>query len=234
MFIHGKKSRVYVSGYDIGQYLKTFSLTATVDTPEASRFGSSYKEYVVGLVDEVVTGDGYFKGSTYQSDYIFNQTFGSTCIWSFYQNGTTVGSQGYGTKSIQNTYKLTSPIDNVVAASVEAKSNVGIEQIKSLHAYQAESNSSYEIALDGIAATTRGAVGYLQMGVPTGGISAKVAIQHSAVGSTWDNLILFSSGAAASAQRNSTITTVKRYTRAQWTLSSTVGSATFNVGIKRM
>jgi hypothetical protein len=203
------------------------------DTVETSVFSSSDKTYVVGLRDATVSAEGFFAGSTVQTDNIFNNVLGSTVIWSYYPAGPALSNAGYGIKSIETSYEITSPIDGVVSVSIEGQAVIGADRILSHHDLVAETTTGAETSIDATAASSRGATGYLQITGITGGITATIRIQDSAIGTTFADLISFTGSTGINAQRAiSSSGTIKRFTRAAWTLSA-AGSVTFNVGMKR-
>ena len=54
-FAHGKNVNVFINQYDFSTYFNDVSATSTVETAEVSAFGSSAKEYIVGLLDGTVS-----------------------------------------------------------------------------------------------------------------------------------------------------------------------------------
>jgi hypothetical protein len=231
---HGKHARTYINGFDLSAYLNSFGVAQTADTAETSVFSSSDKTYVVGLRDATVSAEGFFAGSTFESDYVFDQVLGSTNIWSYYPAGPALSNAGYGIKSIENSYEIMSPIDGVVSVTVEGQAILGADRILSHHDLIAESTTGSETSIDATASSTKGATGYLQVTGFTLGQTAQIVIEESSAGTSWATLISFSSGGSIGAQRAiSSSGTVKRFTRAAWTVSSSSGSVTFNVGMKR-
>lgn len=235
MATHGKNARTYINGYDLSAYLNSFGVAQTADTVEASAFSSSNKTYVVGLKDATVSAEGFFAGSTVETDYVFNQALGSTEIWSYYPAGPALNSAGYGVKSIDNSYEITSPIDGVVSVTVAGQAILGADRILSHHNLTAVSSSGSETAINGGSTSLLGAIGYLQItNVSSTVIEIGVTVQHSSAGTAWANIITFTSGPGIRAERSvSSSTNIKRYTRANWTISSTSGTITFNVGARR-
>ena len=99
----------------------------------------------------------------------------------------------------------------------------------------AETTTGAETSIDATAASSRGAIGYLQVTSMSTNTTTNIVIQDSSAGTSWATLIQFSSsGSGIFAERAvSSSGTVKRFTRAAWTISSSSGSVTFNVGMKR-
>lgn len=235
MATHGKRARTYINGIDMSSYLNKFGVDNMADTVETSAFSSSDKTYVVGLKDATISAEGFFAGSTYQTDSVFSSILGSTEIWSFYPAGPTFGNAGYGVKAIETAYNISSPIDGVVSITADGQAVIGADRIVSYHALTAVSSSGSDVAVDGGSTSLLGATAYLQVtNVSSTVIEIGVTVQHSSAGISWANIISFTSGAGIRAERSiSSSTKIKRYLRSNWMLSSSSGSVTFNVGVKR-
>ena len=235
MAVHGKHARTYVNGNDLSPYLNKFGVQMMADTVETSAFSSSDKTYVSGLRDATMSAEGFFAGSTNQTDYVFNRALSNSAIWSYYPAGPALGNAGYGIDTIETSYEITSPIDNVVSVTVEGQGVIGADRILSYHNLTSVSSSGSGSALDGGSTSLLGAIGYLQVtNVSSTAIQIGVSIQHSSAGTSWANIIAFSTVGGIRAERAiSSSTRIKRYLRANWDLSSTVGSITFNVGARR-
>lgn len=233
-FGHGKNTKVYANGYDLGDYLSNISTPGTADVVETSVFNSSAKTYISGHKDATLSAEGFFDGDADAVDEAFNTALGSTDnVWTWYPQGDSIGSYGYGMETIKNSYEITSPIDGVVSVTAEGQSHVGRDRIVSLHAMSQESSSSGSASsVDNTSATTEGGIGYLQVEAVSGGTLA-ATVQHSSAGSTWSELISFTGTTGRTAERKTATGEVKRYVRAAWELSSSSATATFNIGFRR-
>lgn len=84
------------------------------------------------------------------------------------------------------------------------------------------------------AASSKGAVAVLHCTAASGtSPTLTVKVQHSADGSTWADLIVFTTLSAAGAERKVVGGTVNRYVRATWTIGGTSPSFTFAVTFAR-
>jgi len=229
---HGKNARTYINGYDLTTYLKSFSVIQSADVVDVSAFNQESKTYIVGLRDGTISAEGFFAGSTLETDYVFNQTLASTSIWTYYPNRSGVGQPGYGIKTDQTSYEIMSPVDGAVGVTVAGQATLGVDNIISHIAFQTRASSGVGTAYDNLVATTGGILTYLQLDGITGGITVTVNIQHSSAGTSWATVQTFASS-VRTAQRASTGTNIKRYTRTSWTFSG-AGTAAFNTGVKRL
>jgi hypothetical protein len=78
-FAHGKNVNVFINEFDFSTYFNDVSASSMVETSEVSAFGSSAKEYIVGLQDGTVSLSGMFDGTAaVGTDVFFSTALGST------------------------------------------------------------------------------------------------------------------------------------------------------------
>lgn len=237
--IHGKNTEVFMDGFQMSNILNSIETPVTVDTAETTVFNSSgVKTYVTGNADATITAEGFWQGSSSDAlsvDGILTtalETSGLN-VWSYWPEGTSTGKFGYGVTSIETGYSITSPIDGTVDVTIDGQVSNGRVSLESLRSLSAASTSGNNASDDNTAATTNGGVGYLQR-ITNSTRGLLPAIQHSAAGTTWDDLIAFSSDVARDGQRIAVAGEVKQFTRSEHTLST--GSTTaviFQVGFHR-
>ena len=236
-FGHGSRSKVYVNGYDLTGYLKSFSSSGQADTHETTTFGKTAKEYIAGLKDATLSAEGLLDGATDAIDQVLAAALGgASSIWNWYLQGdAVVGDDGYGFDAIETSYEIETPVEDVASISVEAQSKVGRERVKSLHPLGQETASGNSTVVDNGAATTNGGVAYLQVPALAGTApTLDVKIQHSADNVTYTDLIVFTQVTAGrKAERKAVTGTVNRYVKAVWTLAGTGPTATFHVAFGR-
>ncbi len=230
-FYHSKNARVYMRGYDLTRYLNSIDSPATVDTAEVTTFSTEaapYKNYVAGNADATLSAEGFFDGSSNAVDEVLSEALGDTGgLWTWYPGNDTLGRVGYGFSALSNAYNVRGTIDDACRITAGAQSKTARERLVSLHALQERTSSGEGTAIDQEAATTGGAVGYLQVTEVSSGLSAYV--QHSTSGSTWDDLITFTATTERTSERITATGDVKQYVRAAW---ETTG-ATFHIGFGR-
>lgn len=236
-FGHGKSSVVLANGVNFSNYLNSIETPMEVDTAETTVFNSSgAKSYIPGLKDATLSAEGFYDGSSGSVDSILTSVLGASTpiVWTWYPQGTAAGNYGYGMQTIETSYSLSSPVDEVVTISVEGQSKSGgRDRVESLLALTAETTSGNGSSDDNAAATTNGGVGYFQRtDNSTKGVTP--VIQHSSAATSWATLVAFSSGTAKGGQRIAVAGSVKRYTRASWTITgSTLVSTTLHFGFNR-
>ena len=234
----GKNTKVILDGWPMHDILNSIETPATVDTFETSVFNTSgAKTYVPGNSDATLSAEGFFVSSS--SDSSVESTLASAIsstgsqVWTWWPDGTSTGKTGYGLTSFETGYTITSPVDGTVDISIEGQVTDGRDTIESLRSLTGASTTGNSASDDNTAATTNGGIGYLQRtSNSTRGLLP--AIQHSAVGTTWDDLIAFTSDASRDGQRVAVAGEVKRFTRSEHTLSTgSTSSITFQVGFRR-
>lgn len=228
--LHGKETEVFCNGNDLTSYLRSVSVSAEVDTAEASTFVDDDKVYVPGLVDATLSAEGLFD-ATFDGTVNAITAPGTQSVWSVYQQGDTEGNTGSGLSGDLTSAERTAEIGDVVQVSLEVQSSVGYERIVSHHALAQRTAAGTATVIDGTAATTNGGWGYLHAtGTPSGTVIVK--IQDSADNVTYADLVTLGTVTAAGGWRVPHSGTVRRYTRLVYTPTPS-GTATFVAGFGR-
>lgn len=237
-FRHGKNVKIFVDEFDFSAYFNDMSASSTVDTAETSAFGTDAKTYIPGHKDGTISLSGMFEGtaSTGTDDY-FNTVLGSAT-----KQQVIVAPEGHGNgyraialQADNTSYEKSSPIGDVVQASVEFQSNEGVEHGKILSAGTSVNATGNATSVDDGAATTNGGVGFLSVPVNTRNGNIDVKIQQSADNSTFTDLVTFTTvgSTTATAERIEVTGTVQRYLRASYTVAGSSGAATPVVAFTR-
>ena len=242
---HGKGTKVYLDGIRGDNFLNSIETPVTVDTAETTIFNSSnVKTYIPGNADANLAAAGMWEGSSSESDEFLSGFVGSSSpkVLNWYPDSDALGNFGFGTQVYETGYNINSPVDGVVTVSVDGQADNGKFSVESLRALTTtnttgslSATTASGTADDNSAATTSNGIGWFQrVDTSTGAIVPK--IQHSANNSTWDDLISFSSGTTRNGQRVAAgTTTIKRYTRAEWTITgSSTLSFNFHIGFTRL
>ena len=241
----GRKSKIYMDGLRGDNFLNSIDIPLTVDMLDTTIFNSSgAKEYTNANADATLSAGGLWEGSSSESDNFFQTLVSSTAtkVINWYPNNDTLGNFGFGIEMYEASYTANSPIDGVVSISVDGQANSARHSVESLRALSTanttgslSATTAAGTADDNTASSTKNGIGWFQrVDNTTGAIVPR--IQHSNNNSTWDTLLSFSSGTTRNGQRVAAGTaTIKRYTRAQWTIT---GSSTlafnFNFGFTRL
>ncbi len=112
---HGRHVRVYVDGYDISGYTSTLDVEQTADTVDVAAFGSSKKEYVVGLYDSKVSHDGFFDDTAEEGGHaVLSSRLGSAVNF-MASVGANPGAHGFaGSAELQDMYSVAAAITGAV------------------------------------------------------------------------------------------------------------------------
>ena len=236
-FTHGKNAKVLMNGTDLSGYFSKVHSKGSAETAEVSTLGSTSKAYIPGLKDSTMTVDGYWSGDANGADTYLASTIGSTGIWTIVFATDALGARGYGSTVIESDYEVGAEIGGAVSVSATGQATVGPEPIVVLYPLAAATATATGTQVDGTAATANGSASYLHVSAVSGTSSPSLAakVQHSADGSTWADLAVFTTATAANtAQRVASTGTVSRYLRAIYTITGTTPSFTFHLSTARL
>lgn len=228
--IHGKNGRVFVNGYDISTFLRSFSLEISLETADITGFTLNSKKHLTGQSDAVSSGEGFFDGAVGAIDAILAGIKGTGSIWSYYPEGITNGYYGYGYRALRSNYGTQTTKDDAVRFSVAAQVSQGEERLQSIGGLTTKTSSGSTTVLD-LGASGGGSDGatiYFHATAISG--TAIVVVEDSPDNSTWSTLVSLTNVSAIGAQRVEVSGTVERYIRVTTTLDGGE-SITFQAGI---
>jgi hypothetical protein len=234
-FSHGSTAKAFANGVNLSRYLRSVGASGVRDVAETSGLSSTAKEYIPGLKDATLSGEGMFDGTAGASDPILAAALGASAesVWTVFPASDTIGNRGIGISCHHTQYEVTSPVDDVNMLTVEANSNVGQESIIAHSAHGTVTASGTASAtVDGAAQSTGGGAGYLHA-IFAGTGTFTVKLQDSADDSTYADKQSFTAlSAGTAAQRVAVSGTVARYTRVVWTMAGS-GTAAFQASFGR-
>lgn len=228
-FTHGKLARVYMDATNLSDYMRSVTVSAEIDTAESSTFGADWKQYVKGLRDATISGEGLFE-ATPDAAIMAALDSATKSVWQSYPAGDAVGASGRGLSCDTTSYEPSSEIGDVVAWSVEGQSSVGADRIVSHHPHGQETTSGTAASVDNTDPTTGGGVAYLNVTAISG--TAVITLQDSADDSTYADLVSFGTVTATGGLRVTYAGTADRYTRLVHT--NAAGTITFVAGLGRI
>ena len=238
-FLHGKGGVVAFGAYDLSVYLNELTVPVAVDMAETTTFGKDDKTYIPGLRDTTMSLSGLFDGSANAIDDIFNSVLGGTTA-----TATTAGIGSGAVGSVVRmmsahsaSYEVSSPVGDVVSASVELGSADRGDTGRLLHAFGTITAGGNDTGVDNTTSSTDGGVAHLHVITNSHDGNLVVKVQHSTDNSTWADLVTFTTVATTitTSQRSEVAagTTVNRYLRALYTMSGSTGSVSFLVAFGR-
>ena len=236
-FAHGKNVNVFVNEYDFSTYFNDVSASSMVETAEVSAFGSSAKEYIVGLTDGTVSLSGMFDGTATGTDVVFSAVLGSTTKQNVIvaPSGHSNGASAIMLEADDTSYEVSGAVADVVQTSAEFQSSEGVEHGKILSSGSAISATGNGTSVDNAASSANGGVGFVSVPTNTRNGNITVKVQQSADNSTFTDLITFTvvSSTAKTFQRVEVTGTVARYLRVNYTVAGSTGTATPIVAFSR-
>lgn len=236
-FAHGKNVNVFVNEFDFSTFFNDVSATSTVETSEVSAFGSSAKEYIVGLQDGTVSLGGMFDGTATGTDTVFSAVLGSATkqLVIVAPSGNSVGASAIVLEADDTSYEVSGAVADVVQTSAEFQSSEGVEHGRVLSSGAAITSTGSGTSVDNTAASTNGGVGFLSVPTNTRNGNITVKVQQSADNSTFTDLITFTvvTSTQKTSERVEVAGTVARHLRVNFTVAGSTGSATPIVAFAR-
>lgn len=236
-FAHGKNVNVFINQYDFSTYFNDVSASSMVETAEVSAFGSSAKEYIVGLQDGTVSLSGMFDGTTTGTDTVFSSVLGSSTKQNVIvaPSGHSNGATAIVLEADDTSYEVSGAVADVVQTSAEFQSSDGVEHGKILSSGSAITATGSGTSVDNAASSANGGVGFVSVPTNTRNGNITVKVQQSADNSTFTDLITFTvvTSTQKTFQRVEVTGTVARYLRVNYTVAGSTGSATPVVAFAR-
>lgn len=232
-FVHGKNTAVVMNGYNLSGYLQEAEIEDATESLENTCFGATAKGFQGGLDDGSFSASGLFDGTVGAVDEVLMAAKGvSGTLFTFAPAG--LGTAGLPVKifkALNTSYNASSSVGELVAVSVEAVSDAGMFSASLLAPLASQVASTVNSAtVDSAALSARGYVAQLHVtAIASGNLIAKV--QHSVDGTTWADLVTFTTATAIGAQQAiATTGTVNRYIRA---VGTSTGTVTYTIALSR-
>lgn len=239
-FKHGKSAKCYVNGWDISGYLTKVGSAGKADVAEVSPLGTLDKQFLNGMVEGSMSGDGFFTSEPHQAASVMGSAFeADTTLLTHLPQGDSLGAFGRSMDAAVATFNVDTDTGDAGKITFEASSKVGIQGgviLQPLTQKSSPSGAGTPVN-DVTAATNKSADGYLHVVQSTGG-NLVVTIQHSSDNISYVDLIVFGTKTQAhvSERKSSTVLVasglVNKWLKVNYTLSA--GTATFFVMLSRL
>lgn len=235
-FIHGKSTGVLFNGSNLSSYFNEASVSQDVETAEVTAFGNNAKAYITGLKDGTMSLSGMFDGDQNAVDSVLAGAVGAEAAKpvTITPDGTTFGKVSLSGDSRETSYEISSPVGDVVSASMEVQVTGGVDRGVLLSALNAVTVTGTGTSVDNAASTSNGGVAYLHVTANAHSAGSTFKVQHSADNTTFVDLVTFTTVATntTGGERIAVSGTVNRYVRASHTLAGT-GSVTYSIAFSR-
>lgn len=226
-FTHSISAKLYLSGYDVSTYFKSFGVQGTKATAEISTLGDTFQQFVSGLGGGTTTLDGFFDNAAGGAVTLLQAAFGSTSkVFTAYPQGATILNLGLAQSGFTTSLDTQADIGSAVSVSGSMLSTTGFDLGVSLITPVAVTGAGNGTGVDQAAATTNGARAYLQL-TSFSGTDCTIIVADSADNAAFATIGTFTQNTAIGSERISITGTVRRYIR--YTISGTFTSVTFNV-----
>lgn len=236
-YVHGKGTAVLYNASTLSTYFNEASASRSVETAETTTFGLGAKTYIVGLQDGNMSLSGIFDGDTGAIDEVLTSTIGNdgNDVVTVAVEGLSNGKVAFSAAAKETSYELSSPVGDVVSASLEVQADGGVDRAVVLSGAAAVTSSGQSAAVDNSASTAGGGAGYLHVTANTRNGSSTFKVQHSSDNVTFADLITFASvpTSTTAAERVVVTGTVNRYVRASHAPGGSTGSVTYSMTFAR-
>ncbi|ASU81505.1 hypothetical protein CDO52_00735 [Nocardiopsis gilva YIM 90087] len=236
-FVHSKNGRILVNEKHVSAALNSYTVTRERNLSEVTAYSDDGQRFIPGLRSGSLSLGGLFDSGTGNLDEEMESVFSggdNGLLATVYPNGATVGAKGFLTTADVSNYTISSAVADAVSVSIESSPDESIHSGVSLHDLSAETATGSGTAVDNGASTSGGGVAHLHVTAASGASPSLTAkVQDSADNVTFVDLITFDAATAADSQSKTVTGTVDQYVRADWTISGTTPSFTFNVAFSR-
>lgn len=236
-FRHGKNTAVFYNGADLTRFFNEASVSQDIETAETTVFGDDAKTYITGLKDGTLSTSGMFDGVAGGVDATLSAVIGAEAsdVVTYCPDGAVAGRRSYSLAARETSYEITSPVGDVVAVSMEAQADGGIDRGVLLTVNSTVSASASGSSSDNSAGSSDGGVGYLHVTANTRDGASTFTVQHSTDNVSFVDLVTFSSvsASATGGQRVAVSGTVNQYVRAQHIPGGSSGSVTYTMAFAR-
>jgi hypothetical protein len=230
--VHGSKAKLLLSGYDVSTSMQDATAGLSVDSADASTWGTTNKRYAVSnIIDGTFTGSGVWEatGATPGSiDELLHTKLAGNHVATYMPAGDGFGNRARLIGGYETSFDIPSPTDDIVAFEFEIQSSAGflhkarvLRPVGADNSINGNSNGTALDELGAVGSTTGGLGAALHVRQKAGGAGTlTVKVQHSPDNSVWTDLLTFAGVTVApAAQYLEVAGTVQRYLRALWTVT---------------
>lgn len=239
-FSHGTRGRIWIDGFAAACSLSDISSKGSIDTAEVTTLCKTAKNYIPGLQDETLSLSGFFDTNTTTAalalPYFLEARKQTIIPITYLPVGDTAiaGDPADMLYEMMTSFKIDTTVSDAASIESEFQSTIGWRMGIVLAADSARTTTGNTTALDNVTSSANGGAAILSVSAVSGTTpSATVKVQHSVDNSVWVDLITFPAENTVKGEYLEVSGTIQRYVRAQWTISGTTPSFTFNVAFHR-
>ncbi|HEX5704874.1 MAG TPA: hypothetical protein VFX97_16875 [Pyrinomonadaceae bacterium] len=238
--VHSKSTAVLVDEYDLTSLFTKIAPSNSRDVYDKTVLGESSKSFHLGFKQGEINAEGLFTifTETPTLDSLFGEP-GTPRIVSAFPEGHAVGKPAYILYANQSEFSLDTSVGDLIRNAAKFSSlDDGLERGLSLHPLSAEVGTANGATVDGLAASTGGALGVLHVTAIAGAApSVVIKLQSSTDAAAWGDVTggAFTAATIATKQRLEIASgvTINRYLRCVATFGGTTTSITFQCSLAR-
>jgi hypothetical protein len=229
-FAHGSRAKFFLHDRDLSTYLKSAGVSREADTAETSTLGDTDKKFVAGLKSGSFPLEGFLDPAVGAVEALLRAQLGNQIVALYLPQGDALGNFGHAALATLKSDEVGTDIGDAGTVAAELEATDEVDRISDLHPLGAENATGNGTGVDNGASTANGGAGFLIVTANDRNGTTVVKVQHSSDGSTWVDLVTFTTVNAATVpvgERIQVAGTVNRHLRVTRTIGGSTGSITF-------
>lgn len=218
-FQHGKSGAVLVGAYDLTAMFNSMDVSRVKQAVQTTSYGDSAHDFIEGLREGRAELSGLFDGDSNKSDDRLHAAFTASALTvvTLAPNDTTINNKAFILQAWDTDYRITSPVEGVIATAATLLADAGGVEAGRWHANLAQKNGATNYtSVDNSASSANGGVGTLHV-TQFNGTDATIKVTHSVDNVVWADLITFTQVTGLTSEYKTVTGTVNRYTRIELT-----------------
>lgn len=237
MAFQGYNVVLLANGYNLSPYFRQVDLALSRSTDDVTAFTNTSEAHIPVLRSGELTPTGFYDPALGASADVLYGALGSSnnAHWSFMPAGDVLTYPVYSIIGPLATYGISEELAKAVPIAAKTTAGVRPERLLNHHPLASRTATGTGTSIDNGASSPDGGAALLQVLDVSGSTpNLVVKVQDSADGSSWADILTFTAVTASNAKERLTLSgTVRRYTRAIWTISGTNPSFLFHVAFGR-
>lgn len=230
-FSAGNQCSVLIGANDVSTYFKQADVDQSVAALDTTTFKATSKAVLPGHSDGKIDLDGLWD-PTKDPTFVSYIATSSGQVATVGPTGLALGAVAYLMSSRQISYRESTPVGGLCSIKVGMTADGGVRAGVSLQDLAAQTATGNGSSVDGVAATTAGAVAHLHVSAYSGFTNVVFTVEDSANNSSFSTIGTFTTVTATGSERITIAGNVRQYVRIVRTVTGS-GSVTFQASIAR-
>src|SRR3990167_5126354 len=128
--VHGRKTRVYINGYDLTGFYRKSESELTREVAESTVFNLDDKTYLPGLRDATASLEGLYDGAVDGIAEVLHAALSADpTLLVICPQGDALGNVAHGFSALETKYALDASKDDIVTLANELQSSAGRDRL---------------------------------------------------------------------------------------------------------